>query len=135
MNFEKKDSFGELGERWRLRHKLSVALIPEHSSRIHPLRSSSESGAMAEPQQNLVGPQVRRIRLAAGLSQAALTAKLQIAGWDISRGGVSKIESRLRLVNDAEVFLLAKVLQCSLVDLFPTKVSAIKGVLRQGKGE
>lgn len=90
---------------------------------------------MAEPQQNLVGPQVRRIRLAAGLSQAALAAKLQIAGWDISRGGVSKIESRLRLVNDAEVFLLTRVLQCSLDGLFPSKVTSIKSVLRQGKGE
>ncbi len=44
---------------------------------------------------NNVGPQVRRRRYALGWSQSVLAAKLQIAGFDISRSGVSKIEARL----------------------------------------
>ena len=44
---------------------------------------------------NNIGPQVRRRRYALGWSQSILAAKLQIAGFDISRSGVSKIEARL----------------------------------------
>jgi len=43
---------------------------------------------------NNVGPQIRRLRNQLGWSQVILSTKLQIAGWDISRSGVSKIESR-----------------------------------------
>jgi transcriptional regulator with XRE-family HTH domain len=42
---------------------------------------------------NNVGPQVRRRRYALGWSQSDFAAKLQIAGFDISRSGVSKIEA------------------------------------------
>ena len=88
---------------------------------------------MAASSQNLVGPQVRRLRMAAKLSQEALATKLQVGGWDISRAGLSKIESRLRRVNDAEVYILAKVLGCALIDLFPIRPTGIKSVLRQGR--
>ena len=88
---------------------------------------------MSALNQNLIGPQVRRLRMEAGLSQEAFAAKLQVAGWDISRAGLSKIESRLRRVNDAELYLLAKVLGCELAGLFPNRPSGIKDVLRQGR--
>jgi transcriptional regulator with XRE-family HTH domain len=55
------------------------------------------------------------------LSQEALAAKLQLAGWDLSRAGLSKIEAGLRRVNDAELWMLAKVLSCPLSDLFPVR--------------
>jgi transcriptional regulator with XRE-family HTH domain len=51
---------------------------------------------------NNIGPQVRRRRYNLGLSQAALAAKLQLAGYDISRSGVSKIEARLRRFEDED---------------------------------
>ncbi len=84
--------------------------------------------------QNLIGPQVRRHRMAAGLSQEALSTKLQLAGWDLSRGGLSKIEAGLRRVNDAELWILATTLACPLADLFPAKPKGVATVLRQGKG-
>ena len=65
-------------------------------------------------EQNLVGPVVRKLRMEAGLSQEALAARLQVAGWDLSRGGLSKIEARLRRVNDAEVLVLARVPGCQV---------------------
>jgi len=49
---------------------------------------------------NNIGPQVRRRRYALGWSQTTLATKLQLSGFDISRSGVSKIESRLRFVDD-----------------------------------
>lgn len=89
---------------------------------------------MTPNQQNLVGPQVRRLRTAAGLSQEALAAKLQLFGWDLSRGGLSKIEACLRRVNDAELWVLAKTLSCSIPDLYPNRPKTLATVLRQGRG-
>lgn len=87
----------------------------------------------AKNKQNLVGPVVRRLRIASGLSQEELAARLQIAGWDITRAGLSKIEARIRRVNDAEILILAKVLECAVHDLFPDRPKDIAAVLRQGR--
>lgn len=84
-------------------------------------------------QQNLVGPVVQKLRVAAGLSQEELAAKLQIAGWDLSRGGLSKIEARLRRVNDAELLVIAKVFKCGVAELYPKKVNDLESVLRQAR--
>jgi len=89
---------------------------------------------MEQSQQNLIGPTVRRLRLDAGLSQDKLAAKLQMAGWDLSRAGVSKIEARLRRVNDAELVLLARVLSCELAELFPKRLKDAAKIIRQGRG-
>ena len=72
---------------------------------------------MAEQKQNLVGLRVRRLRMDAGLSQEAFAARLQLAGWDLSRGGLSKIEAGLRRVNDAEHWRLAKALGIAVGDV------------------
>ena len=69
---------------------------------------------------NLVGPQVRRLRVQQGLSQPALAGRCQRAGYDISREGLAKIESRLRGVSDAEVVLLAWALRVPFEVLYPT---------------
>lgn len=58
-----------------------------------------------------------------GWSQSQLAAKLQIAGFDISRSGVSKIESRLVFVDDKTLMYLAEVLKVPLPELFPTRES------------
>lgn len=89
---------------------------------------------MERKRQNLVGPQIRRLRTADGLSQDELAAKLQVAGWDLSRAGLSKIEAALRRVTDAELWLLADCLSCDMLDLFPLDKSSILTAIRQGKG-
>jgi transcriptional regulator with XRE-family HTH domain len=58
--------------------------------------------------QNIVGPVIRELREKKGLSQAQLAAKLNITGWDISRGTLAKIEAQLRCVADYEIPILAK---------------------------
>jgi HTH-type transcriptional regulator, cell division transcriptional repressor len=72
---------------------------------------------------NNIGPQVRRKRYALGWSQSTLAAKLQIAGLDISRSGVSKIEARLRFVDDKDLMFLAEVLKVPVQELFPRRES------------
>lgn len=85
-------------------------------------------------QQNIIGSRVRFLRQEKELSQEALAAQCNVAGWDISRGTLSKIEARLRRVNDAEVMLLAKVLKCNIADLYyREKAEALLSVARQGK--
>jgi transcriptional regulator with XRE-family HTH domain len=100
------------------------------------LRSSSENGAMAAANQNLVGTRVRKLRTVANLSQEALSARCQAVGWDISRGTFAKIESGLRRVNDAEVVILAKALRCEVSALLEgVTVSKAVAVARQGDSE
>ena len=70
---------------------------------------------------NNVGPQVRRRRYALGWSQSDFAAKLQIAGFDISRSGVSKIEARLSYVDDKALVYLAEVLKVQVQELFPPR--------------
>ena len=72
---------------------------------------------------NNVGPQVRRKRYALGWSQSTLAAKLQLGGLDISRSGVSKIEARLRFVDDRDIMFLAEVLKTPVQELFPVRAA------------
>jgi hypothetical protein len=57
----------------------------------------------------------------------------QIAGWDVSRETISRIEACLRRVNDAEVMVLTKVMDCELTDHFPANTKAVLPVLRHSK--
>jgi transcriptional regulator with XRE-family HTH domain len=62
---------------------------------------------------------VRRLRYARGWSQSIFAAKLQIAGMEIDRSGVSKIEARLIFVDDRTLMYLAEVLPVEVQELFP----------------
>ena len=70
---------------------------------------------------NNIGPQVRRRRYALGWSQSVFAAKLQIAGFDTSRSGVSKIEARQSYVDDKTLLYLAEVLKVPVQELFPPR--------------
>jgi transcriptional regulator with XRE-family HTH domain len=73
---------------------------------------------MAKPQ-NVVGPQVRKLRYQLGMTQEALAARCGVLGWDLSRATLSKIEAQLRCVTDAELELLAKALRTEIAALYP----------------
>lgn len=70
---------------------------------------------------NNVGPQIRKRRSVLGWTQEILAAKLQIAGLDISRCTVSKIEARLLYVDDKTLVYLSEVLSVPIQDLFPKR--------------
>ncbi len=68
---------------------------------------------------NLIGPQLRRLRSAAGLSQPAFAAKCQRIGWDIERDTIAKIEGQTRWVSDAELVMLARCFRVAIDELLP----------------
>jgi len=79
--------------------------------------------------QNIIGPQVRRLRVRREWTQDVLATKCNLAGWDLSRGTLAKIEAQVRCVTDAEAFALAKVLRVELMELYPASRAEIWKVL------
>ena len=80
---------------------------------------------MAITAKNVVGPQVRRLRVARGMSQADFAARCQRSGWDIARIAIAKIEGGTRCVSDGELLELAKALSCPMAELFPARAQAV----------
>ena len=75
---------------------------------------------MAKPQ-NIVGPQVRKLRYQQGMTQEALSARCGVLGWDLSRATLSKVEAQLRCVTDAELEFLARALKVEIAVLYPQR--------------
>ena len=73
--------------------------------------------------ENIVGPQIKKLRKQQGLTQEMLAAKCSARGWDISPSTLSKIEVRLRFVTDVEIFFLCKLFKVQMEELFPNRVS------------
>lgn len=70
---------------------------------------------------NMVGKKVRKLRLERGMSQQALSDKLETLAIYICRGSISRIEDGQRTVTDIELYGLAKVLGVSITSLFELK--------------
>lgn len=68
--------------------------------------------------QNVVGDNVKKLRLAAGLSQKQLSERLETEAVYVCRGSLSRIESGDRTVTDIELVGFAKVLKVSIEKLF-----------------
>ena len=70
----------------------------------------------------MIGPTLRSLREAEGLTQAELAGRLQLAGWDISRETLAKVESQVRCVTDRELVRFAEALEIDPSELLrPTK--------------
>jgi len=67
---------------------------------------------------NVIGPKIKKLREAQGLTQEALAVQCNALKWDISRGTLAKIESKVRRINDQEVALLAKALGVEVGELY-----------------
>jgi transcriptional regulator with XRE-family HTH domain len=73
--------------------------------------------------QNIVGPIIRDLRGKKGLAQAQLAAKLNLLGWDVSRGTLAKIEAQVRCVTDYELPILANALGIESTELLRLAVA------------
>jgi len=80
--------------------------------------------SMTKPQ-NIVGPQIRKLRYQQGMTQEMFAARCSIFGWDLSRGTLSKIEAQLRCVTDTELLILTKALKVDVNTLLPPKRTRI----------
>ncbi len=67
---------------------------------------------------NIIGPQIKKLRKQAGLSQRQLSEKLELEAVYTCRGSLSRIESGLRAVTDIEIAAIANVLGVSVQRLF-----------------
>ena len=70
---------------------------------------------------NLIGNNIRKLREEQGLTQDQFAARCNLIGWDISRGTLAKIESKVRRITDIEVALLSKALKKPIQTLFETR--------------
>lgn len=66
---------------------------------------------------NIIGSKVRTLRIAQGLTQKALAARLQLEGWEFSELTVLRIENGTRFVPDYEVKALSQVLDVPYTEL------------------
>lgn len=65
-----------------------------------------------------IGKNIRELREAAGMTQDALSAKLQLCGCDITRSAVAKIEVGQRHLYPDEIILIKEILKVSYEDIF-----------------
>lgn len=74
---------------------------------------------------NMVGDQVKKLRISKKMSQQTLSNKLEMMAIYICRGSISRIEEKVRTVTDIELYGLAEVLGVSIEALFGDKEHAL----------
>ena len=67
---------------------------------------------------NLIGRNVERLRKSRKISQKDFVAKLQVLGCDINSTSYSKLEGQCRKATDKEVFVIARLLDVGMEELF-----------------
>ena len=66
---------------------------------------------------NIIGENLKELRLKKQLTQQDIAVKLQLMGFEFDRITISRIENGHRFVPDYEVKLLAKALEVSVAEL------------------
>lgn len=67
---------------------------------------------------NIVGKNIERIRKSRGIKQKDFIAQMQSMGNDINPTSYSKLEGQLRTATDKEIYVIAKILEISMEELF-----------------
>ena len=78
---------------------------------------------------NISGDRIRQARVVQRMRQEDLAAKLQIAGVNMERDSISRIEIGTRFVSDFELKVFAKVLGVSVVWLLDMEELKSGGVV------
>ncbi len=66
---------------------------------------------------NICGKNIVKFRKEIGISQRKLADRLQIAGLDVDKNAIQRIESGQRFVTDIEIVTLSKVLNVTFEEL------------------
>ncbi len=90
--------------------------------------ASASKKKKKQPIRNVAGLALRRLREGKGWSQSDLARHLQLAGWDVERTVLTKIELRRRCITDYELMMLALVLQVDLNAFRIPNAEVIKAV-------
>lgn len=75
-----------------------------------------------EGKNNICGTQIAAFRKSKYMSQRELADALQIAGLDVDKNAIQRIEAGKRFVTDIELIYLSKVLQVTLDELLLSEV-------------
>ena len=67
---------------------------------------------------NIIGKSVERLRKEKGIKQKDFIAQIQVMGCDMNPTSYSKLEGQTRSATDKEVFIIAKILNVSIEELF-----------------
>ena len=70
---------------------------------------------------NMVGKNIERLRKARGIKQKDFIAKIQVMGCDMNPTSYSKLEGQVRSATDKEIYVIAKILNVKMEDLFDFK--------------
>lgn len=83
------------------------------ASPIFPLTAPQIAGTA-----NIVGKNIERMRKERGIKQKDFIAKIQTMGCDMNPTSYSKLEGQVRSATDKEIFVIAKILNVKMEDLF-----------------
>lgn len=67
---------------------------------------------------NIVGKNIERLRKEKGIKQKDFIVQIQVMGCDINSTSYSKLEGQVRSVNDREIYIIAKILNVRMEELF-----------------
>ncbi|MBR1969528.1 MAG: helix-turn-helix transcriptional regulator [Clostridia bacterium] len=67
---------------------------------------------------NIVGKNIERLRKEQGFKQKDFIAQIQVMGCDMNPTSYSKLEGQLRSATDKEIFVISKILNVAIEDLF-----------------
>ncbi len=67
---------------------------------------------------NIIGGNIKMLRINRQLSQEYLCARMQTMGYKISRSDISKIENNKKFISDFEVLGFAKALKVNINNLY-----------------
>ena len=87
------------------------------STKCQIVRKNMFINKSADGKNNLCGAQIALFRKEVGLSQKKLADRLQLAGLDLDKNAVQRMESGQRFVTDIELAVLCRVLKKSYEEL------------------
>ncbi|MBR6533665.1 MAG: helix-turn-helix transcriptional regulator [Clostridia bacterium] len=67
---------------------------------------------------NMVGKNIERLRKGKGIKQKDFISKMQVYGCDINPTSYSKLEGQVRMATDKELYVIAKILNVKIDELF-----------------
>ena len=67
---------------------------------------------------NMVGRRIESLRKTKGIKQKDFIAQIQTKGCDMNPTSYSKLEGQLRSATDKEIFVISKILNVNMEELF-----------------
>ena len=67
---------------------------------------------------NMVGKNIERLRKERGIKQKDFISKIQVMGCDMNPTSYSKLEGQVRNAFDKEIYIIARILNVTMEELF-----------------